>query len=107
MYCSICRNPKRAEIVLDWAYSGSLRTTATRYRIGYRSLQRHIDLCLASILSEREQREYEAAFGDTAAFLRSCFTIEIRKPRPRSIITKPVEFTWSRRAWKKQRNTTP
>ena len=24
MFCSVCRNPKRAEIVLDWAYSGSL-----------------------------------------------------------------------------------
>jgi hypothetical protein len=106
MYCSICTHLKRAEIILDWAYSGSLRLTASRYRVGYRSLQRHIDLCLASILSEQEQREYEAALERNAALLRWHFTQKLRKPRPKSIITKPVEFTWSRRAWKKSTHST-
>jgi len=71
-----------------------------RYGVGYRSLQRHIDLCLAAILSEQEKRAYETALSDTAALLRSYFAIKMRKPRPKSIITKPIEFTWSRRAWK-------
>lgn len=102
MYCSICTNVKRAEIVEDWVYSRSLRQTACRYRVGYRSLQRHIDLCIAAILSEQEQRQYEAEIRETAALLRNYFRIKMRKPRPRSIITKPVEFTWSRRAWKKK-----
>lgn len=101
MFCSVCRNPKRAEIVLDWAYSGSLRLTAYRYGIGYRSLQRHIDLCLAAILSEKEQREYESTLAENVQLVRYYFLFKMRKPRPKSIITKPVEFTWSRRAWKK------
>lgn len=100
MYCTICRNPKSPEIVEDWAYSGSLRFTAAKYRVGYRSLQRHIDLCLASVLSEKENLEYEDAFDDNARLLRWCFAVKMRKRRPKSIITKPVKFTWSRRAWK-------
>lgn len=104
MYCTICANPNRAEIIEDWAHTGSLRLTASRYRVGYRSLQRHIDLCLASILSEQEKRAYEAAFSETAATLRSHFTNLMRKRRPKSIITKPVKFTWSRRAWKRKKS---
>ena len=99
MYCSICKSGGGAAIVEHWAYSGSLRDTALCFRVGYRSLQRHIDLCLASILSEKENAEYENAFRDTAALLRFYFITKMRKPRPKSIITKPVEWTWSRRAW--------
>jgi hypothetical protein len=91
-------------MIEDWVRSLSLRRTASRYGVGYRSLQRHIDLCVASILSEQEQREYEAAFHENADRLRWYFALKMRKPRPRSIITKSVEFTWSRRAWKKKRD---
>ncbi len=101
MYCTICTNPNKATIVEDWAYTGSLRRTAKRYGVGYRSLQRHIDLCLASILSEKEQQQYEAAFRESAAWLRQLFAFTMRKPRPKSVITTPVQFTWSRRAWKR------
>lgn len=82
--------------------SGSLRVTADIYGVGYRSLHRHIDLCVASILAEKEAMEFETAFRETAQLLRFYFSLKNRKPRPKSIITKPVEFTWSRRAWKKK-----
>ena len=85
-----------------WAASGSLRATALVYGVGYRSLHRHIDLCVASILAEKEAKEYETAFRETAKLLRFYFSQMNRKPRPKSIITKPVEFTWSRRSWKKK-----
>lgn len=85
----------------DWAYSRSLRQTALKYGVGYRSLQRHLDLCIPSIYAERENRQYEAAFKHNAEWLRHYFKMKMRKPRRKSIIKKPVEFSWSRRAWKK------
>lgn len=100
MYCNICSKPFRAEIIEDWAYSESLRRTAARYGVSYRSLQRHLDLCLASICAERENRAYKAEFDDVAEWLRFYFRLQMRKPRRRSIITKPIEYTWSRRSWK-------
>ena len=100
MYCTVCRHLQKAQIVLDWAYTGSLRETARRYGIGYRSLQRHLDLCIPSIMAERERREYEAAFKRVADWLRVLFSFKMRKKRPKSIVKKKVEYTWSRRSWK-------
>ncbi len=100
MFCTICQSPNRAAIIEDWASSGSLRSTAKQHDVGYRSLQRHIDLCLASILAENEQKIYEAAFRETASEVRQYFARTKRKPRPKSIVKIPVKFTWSRRAWK-------
>lgn len=102
MYCSICTHKQGAEIVEDWVYSKSLRRTAERYGVGYRSLQRHLDLCVASVMAEREEAEYRAAFAKTSIRLRLEFApVPRRRPR-RSIITMPVEFTWSRRSWKRK-----
>jgi hypothetical protein len=66
-------------------------------------LQRHLDLCIPSIYAERENREYEAAFKENAEWLRIYFKMKMRKPRRKSIITKKVEFSWSRRAWEKNK----
>lgn len=101
MLCSVCRHPQRAQIGEDWAYTGSLRKTAYKYGIGYRSLQRHLDYCISSICAEIEQSKYEAAFKEFADILRVIFRPMKKKP-PRSIITKPIEYTWSRRAWNKR-----
>lgn len=104
MYCSICTNPKQIEIVEDYIYRGSLRETALRYGIGYRSLQRHIDFCIASIYSEVEEREYQMELEKWEEYLRLVYGFRQRKPRPKSIIKKTVEFTWSRRAWKSKKD---
>jgi len=101
MYCSVCTNPKQIEIVEDYIYRGSLRQTAERYGIGYRSLQRHIDFCIASIYSEVEERKYQSELKECEEYLRIIFGFRQRKTRPKSIIKKPVEFTWSRRGWEK------
>lgn len=103
MYCSICKHPKQAEMIEHYARSGSFRLTAAYYRVGYRSLHRHIDLCVASILAEQEERDYQKAFKENAKWLRTYFGIIKRKPRPKSIIKKKIEWTWSRRAWDKKK----
>jgi hypothetical protein len=103
MYCSVCTHPKQVEIIKDYIYSGSLRNTALKFDIGYRSLQRHIDLCIASIYSEYEEKEYQSELKKMEELLRLFFSFQQMKPRPRSIIKKPVKFTWSRRSWKKDK----
>ena len=103
MYCSVCTHPKQIEIVEDYIYRGSLRETAWRFGIGYRSLQRHIDFCIASIYSELEEREYQSELNKWEEYLRIVFGFRQRKTRPKSIIKRSVEFTWSRRAWKQKK----
>jgi hypothetical protein len=100
MFCSICTKSFRAEIIEAWARSGSLRETAARFGVGYRSLQRHLDLCLASVWSEVEEWGYQKELRESADLLMLYYRIKMRKPRPKSIIKKPVEYTWSRRSWK-------
>ena len=46
MLCTICPRQDRIEIVIDYLAVGSLRKTAKRFKIGYRSLHRHISKCL-------------------------------------------------------------
>ena len=102
MYCSICTHPNQINIVVDYIYTASYRLTAKRYGVGYRSLQRHIDKCIASIFAEREEREYQAEFERCSELVKEYFTLKQRQPKPRkkSIITKPITYSWSRRAWK-------
>jgi hypothetical protein len=101
MKCSICRNPKGAEIVEDYCRSLSLRKTAERYNVGFRSLQRHIDKCLEAILSEEEEQEYQNALRLVEPFLKNWLIPKPKKLLLRSKITKNVEFTWSRKSWEK------
>ncbi len=78
MYCSICQSPARAAVIEAWASNGSLRKTAAEYNVGYRSLQRHLDLCVASIVAEQEQADYEAALHMASFNVRIAF-VEMKK----------------------------
>jgi hypothetical protein len=49
MYCTICKHENAAEMVEAWALGQSLRKVAAERKVGYRSLQRHLDLCLAEL----------------------------------------------------------
>jgi hypothetical protein len=100
MNCSICRHPQAAEMIIDYAYTCSLRVTASRFNVGYRSLQRHIERCVYALMEEAEQQEYEQKLSSVAEDLRFYFEYKMRPRRKESIITKKVNFTWSRRAWK-------
>jgi hypothetical protein len=90
-------------MIIDYAHTCSLRVTADRFDVGYRSLHRHIERCLYAILEEHEQRECEQELSAVAAELKLHFEYQLRPRRRKSIITKKVEFTWSRRAWKSKK----
>lgn len=100
MSCSICRHPRQAEMIIDYADTLSLRATASRYGVGYRSLHRHIERCIYALMEEDEQRRYEQELAETAELLMLHFSFQQRPRRKKSIITKKIKFTWSRRAWK-------
>ena len=103
MNCSICQHPQQGEIIIDYAYTSSLRATAEHFGVGYRSLHRHIERCIYALMEEDEQNDYQKAFEETADILRTSFKIYSKPRRPKSIITKNVDFTWSRRGWQKNR----
>jgi len=105
MNCSICQHPQQADIIIDYAYTKSFRLTALRYRIGYRSLQRHVSRCIYALLEEQEQNEYELEFSRVVNLLAFYCNPSPKPYRLKSIITKPVEFTWSRRAWKARKES--
>lgn len=110
MNCSICQHPRQAEMIIDYAYTLSLRVTANNYGVGYRSLQRHIKKCIYALMKECEQRRYEQELAETAELLTLHFTYQQRPRRKRSIITRKVECNWGRRAWerkKRENGTTP
>lgn len=102
MFCSICRHPRQAEMIVDYASTCSLRATARRFGAGYRSLQRHLENCISVLMVEQEQKEYEREFAEVAELLRLYFQPPPKPYRRKSIIPKKVEFTWSRRAWAKK-----
>ena len=89
-------------MIVDYAYSCSLRVTASRFNAGYRSLHRHLENCLPVLMAEKEQQEYEREFAEVAALIKLHFQPQPKPYRRKSIIKKKVEFTWSRRAWKKK-----
>lgn len=99
MNCSICQHPQQAEMIIDYAQTFSLRVTASRYNVGYRSLHRHIESCIYALMEEDEQQRYERELGEVAGLLTLHFAVQQRPRRKKSIITKKVEYTWSRRAW--------
>lgn len=102
MPCSICQHPQQAEMIIDYANSCSLRATARRFGAGYRSLHRHLGRCIFYLMAEQEQKDYEQEFAEVAELLRLNFQPPPKPYRRKSIITKKVEFTWSRRAWAKR-----
>lgn len=54
------------------------------------------------LMAEQENKEFEREFKEVAELLRLVFMPPPKPYRLKSIITKEVKFTWSRRAWKKQ-----
>lgn len=99
MSCSICRHPRQAEMIIDYAETCSLRATARRFGAGYRSLLRHLERCIPVLMAEQEQKEYEQEFKEVAELLRLNFQPLPPPYRRKSIVTIKIEFTWSRRAW--------
>jgi hypothetical protein len=105
--CSICRHPEGAQIVAHYLTTDSLRLTASCFGVGYRSLQRHITRCVLNICIEQNEREFELELGLQSFLLTKELNerynaprLDKRKPRPQPMVTKPVKYTWSRRAWK-------
>ena len=86
-------------MIIDYAYTCSLRATARRFGAGYRSLQRHLERCIVLLMAEQEQKDYEREFAEVAKLLRLYFQPPPIPYRRKSIITKKIEFTWSRRGW--------
>ncbi len=89
-------------MLIDYARRGSLRVTAERFGVGYRSLQRHLEVCIFQIMIEEEEDDFNQAFAEANIYLRKYFAPKPPPPKPRvrkSIIKKEVKFTWSRRSW--------
>jgi len=110
--CSICNHPEGAQIVADYFLTESLRRTAKRCGVGFRALQRHLAVCVPAICLEGNEREFyeklELESKKITKELNLRFNaprLDKRIPRPQPMITKQVEFTWSRRSWKKRENS--
>ncbi len=98
MNCSVCQNPRSAEITEDYCYTLSIRKTAKRYGVSKSALHRHIQVCLLSIWSEHEELEYKQALKEVYEILLEHYSQPIYKPRPKSIITRKVVCSWGRKA---------
>ncbi len=105
--CKICRHPQSADIVSVYFATDSLRTAAKLYGMSFKTLQRHIQNCLAQIgFNNRENEFQERLMSEGIAIIKelnnrfNAARLDVRRPRPKPMITKPVEYTWSRRAWK-------
>ncbi len=99
MFCSICQHPQQPEMIIDYAVTCSLRETANNFGVGYRSLHRHLERCIVALMIEQEAKDYDKDFAEVAELV-ALFYMPSFKSRPKSIIKMPIEFTWSRRAWK-------
>lgn len=108
--CSICRYPRSAEMIAEYARAMSYRRTAAAFGVGYRSLHRHMGLCLPAIVARLHWEQFNSRLAAAERAVRMWYAAERRPkppPRRRSIITKPVEFTWSRRAWGRRKKLEP
>ena len=99
MACKICKHPRHAEMVVDYARTSSYRKVAQMYGVNFKTLQRHISKCVYAVMSEAEEKEYQTILNQVARMLTFEFA-PLPKKRPKSLITKPFEWTWSRRSWK-------
>ena len=109
--CTICQHQDGAQIVADYFLTDSLRRTARRFGVGFRALQRHLAVCVPLICRDENEREFieklEMESRKLTNELNLIFNaprLDKRIPRPQPMITKQVEFTWSRRSWKKGEN---
>ncbi len=77
-------------------------------------MQRHIKGCVPASCLEGNEREFyeklELESRKLTKELNLLFNaprLDRRIPRPQPMVTKKVEFTWSRRAWKDENPTKP
>ena len=87
-------------MIVVYARMGSYRAAARLYGVDFKTLQRHITQCVYAVMEEVEEREFRKYFNQVSQMLIFEFTPLPKKP-PRSIITKPIKYTWSRRSWGK------
>ena len=109
--CTICQHQDGAQVVADYFLTDSLRRTARRFGVGFRALQRHLAVCVPLICRGENELEFlenlELESWKLTNELNLRFNaprLDKRIPRPQPMITKNVEFTWSRRSWKKREN---
>lgn len=105
--CKICRHPQSADIVAFYFATDSLRTAAKLFDVSFKTLHRHIQNCLVRIGIENREKEFQRQLREESKALTDELNarfnaprLDMRRPRPKPMVTKPVEFTWSRRAWK-------
>jgi hypothetical protein len=60
--CSICTHPESRKIITTYFDSWSYRKTASRFSVGYRSLQRHVNSCIPRLLERIETVEFQERF---------------------------------------------
>ena len=108
--CSICADSRSPDIVAAYIRLRSLRKTAAIFHVGYKSLERHLADCVPRIYSEVKEERFQQKLKELVNQLRIIFNrqynaprLDKRVPRPKSIITKEVKFTWSRRGWKNRK----
>lgn len=107
--CKICSHPRGADIVAMYFAIDSLRKAASLYQVSFKTLHRHIQNCLAQIGLEKRETSFQTKLRlESIALMEELNSrynaprLDKRRPRPKPIITKPVEFTWSRRGWKRK-----
>lgn len=74
--CSICRHPRRREILVDYFDAWSYHLTAARFSVGYTSLHRHINNCVAYILEKMDIDEFQERSEFVSEFLMDYHKIE-------------------------------
>lgn len=74
--CTICKDPRSPEIVATYISMGSLRDAAEQFRVGYRSLHRHISVCVPRIYLEEEDRIFHAQLKMASQELTFRFIVE-------------------------------
>ncbi len=105
--CLICRHPQGAEIIGVYFATDSLRTAARLCGVSFKTLHRHIQNCLVQIGFDNREKEFQLRLMEESNALTDELNarfnaprLDKRRPRPKPMVTKPIEYTWSRRAWK-------
>lgn len=108
MACKICKHPKHREIVTDYFITESYRKTASNYDVNYNTLHRHITKCVVEVMFYMEERDFQEWLEESVEELTEHYQ-ELKdkeppkkKKRPKKLVTKPIEWTWSRRSWNKK-----
>ncbi len=104
MACKICNHPKHGEMVIQYARNPSYRNVAKKYGVSFKSLQRHVNQCVYEVMEEAEEERYRKVFEYATVVLMVEYG-RIRKTTYKSLVTKPIEWTWSRRSWGKNKET--